>query len=138
MALFKIGKTFVNGLPKDNYLLQGRAIKDGETSPVNGKEHSRVSVVALETEQGETIFVTLNGWRERTPDVAAVRKGDAVFAIGTLSTREYNGKTYYDLDANFCITSGTGRGITRGVDVLAEALGGEPAVIEEEDATLPF
>lgn len=137
MAILKIGKEFINGNPRDVYLLQGRAIRDGEIAPVNGKDHSRVCVAAMEKEDGTTMFVTVNGWRDRTPDIAAVRKNGSVLAVGTMSSREYNGKTYWDMDANFLVTSGNGAAAVRGVNV--EPADFEPfAAIEEEDAQLPF
>ncbi len=149
MALFKIGKTFYNGQPRNNYLLQGRACRDAENCPLNGKDHCRVSVAAMQLEDGTTIFVSVHGWRERAIEVEVVEKGDSVFAIGTLSVREHNGTTYYDLDAEYIACSShpkSARAVTRGVDVSAADFGdtdNDPvlppfAEIEEEDAHLPF
>ncbi len=106
MPLIKIGKNYYNGGERPVYLLQGNATRDGEWAPVNDKDHGKVSVAAAQTEDGNTIFVTVNGWREKAADVADVRKMDSVLAIGTLKVRDYNGKKYYDLDADFICLSG--------------------------------
>ena len=106
MPLIKIGTSYYNGADRPVYLLQGNATRDGEQAPINGKDHGKVSVAALQTADGSTVFVTVNGWREKAADVAAVEKMDSVLAVGALKTREYNGKKYYDLDADFICISG--------------------------------
>lgn len=109
MPMIKIGTSWYNDEEKPIYLLQGNAIRDGEDAPVNGKDHAKVSVAAASQPDGSTVFVTVNGWRFRAGEVAAIRKMDSVLAIGVLKKREYNGNIYYDLDADFISVSG-GRG----------------------------
>lgn len=142
MPLHKLGTSYYNGAERPLYLLQGNATRDGEWAPVNGKDHGKVSVAAAQTEDGNTLFVTVNGWREKAMDVADVRKMDSVLAIGTLKAREYNGKKYYDLDADFiCLSGVSGGGIGRGGNTPeyppAEAAPSF-AELDEEPGDLPF
>ena len=106
MALLKAGKIWYNGTPKQAYILVGVAARNAEDAPINGKEHAKVSVAAGETENGDSLFVTVNGWRARARDVMTVLKGNAVLAFGAMKIREYNGRNYYDLDCDFIATSG--------------------------------
>lgn len=106
--LVKVGKTYYNGEERSVYLLQGNATKDGEYAPVNGKDHGKVSVAAATTQDGSTIFVTVNGWRNRAEEAAAVQKMDSVLAIGVLKKRTWNERDYWDLDADFLCVSGAG------------------------------
>lgn len=106
MPMLKIGARYYNGNTQYIYLIQGNAVRDGEDAPIKGKEHAKVSVAAAQQPDESTIFVTVNGWRDRAAEVAAISKMDSVLAIGALKKREYNGNSYYDLDADFIITSG--------------------------------
>ena len=106
MALFKIGTAYINSESFPVYLCCGNAVRDGEDAPIKGKPHSKVSVAAVENEDGSTVFVQINGWRKRASDVAAVRKGDTVMAVGRLMSRESEGKTYFDLDAEYISVGG--------------------------------
>ena len=122
------------------YLLQGNATSDGEWAPVNGKDHGKVSVAAAQAGDGSTVFVTLNGWRGKARDVAAVLKMDSVLAIGTLKIRDYNGRQYYDLDVDFLCVSG----ISPDAAVPAGARTGNPVGVQftelsdDEPGQLPF
>ena len=137
MPMIKIGKTYYNDEERPIYLIQGNATRDGEDAPVKGKDHGKVSLAAAQTQGGDTIFVTVNGWRSRAGEVAAIRKMDSVLAIGVLKKREYEGRYYYDLDADFVAVSGTGGGQR----VIASMAAPDLAELEElvdEDGQLPF
>ena len=141
MPLIKIGKAYYNEEEKPIYLLQGNATRDGEWAPVKGKDHGKVSVAAYQTQDGSTVFVTVNGWRGRAGEVAAIRKMDSVLAVGVLKKREYEGRYYYDLDADFVSVSGVGGVKRRGNDGSMAAPGGADQELEElvdEDGELPF
>ena len=101
MALYQIGTTYINENSYPVYLLQGNAVRDAEVTQVNGKTLGKVSVAAQKNADGSTLFVGVNAWHGKARSVEAIRKMDSVFAIGTLKKREYNEKTYYDLDAEF-------------------------------------
>lgn len=138
MPILKIGQQWYNDKSKDIYLLQGTATMDGEDAPVNGKDHGKVSVAAVQNADGSTVFVTVNGWRNHAQEVASVRKRDSVFAIGTLTKREYNGKTYYDLDADFLSVSGRGYATTPNYDMSLSLPPIEFPELNDEDSGLPF
>ena len=144
MPMIKIGKTYYNDEERPIYLIQGNATRDGEDAPVKGRDHAKVSVAAAQSPDGSSIFVTVNGWRGRAGDVAAVRKQDSVLAIGVLKKREYEGRYYYDLDADFITVSGVGGPYRRG----APQAGGVPfdqgdplegmEELTDSDGVLPF
>lgn len=108
MAMTKLGQQTYSGNPAPVYLLTGNATRDAESRPVNGKDHTVVGIKATEDKDGNAVYVNLNGWRSTANAVGTILKGDSILAVGTLKTREYNGKTYYDLDADFVAKSGAG------------------------------
>jgi hypothetical protein len=108
MALYQIGNNYVNGEAKPVYLVCGNAVRNAEITDVNGKTLGKVSVAAQSNPDGSTVFVTVNAWRGRSKALAAVNKMDTLLAIGVLKQREYNGKSYYDLDADFISVNATG------------------------------
>ena len=108
MPMMKIGTSYYKQAPRPIYLLQGNAIRDGEYAPILGKPHGKVAVAAEQRKDGESIFVTLNGWRDKATQVAQVKKMDSVFAIGVLKTKNLSGTTYYDMDVDFLGISGMG------------------------------
>ena len=48
-----------------------------------------------------TVWANVVAWHGLASILAAARKGDPVFVIGKLKSREYNGKTYTDLEAEY-------------------------------------
>ena len=150
MALIKIGTDFFKGRETPVYLMAGTATRDAETRAAGSNALASVGIAAVKKKDGTTVYVNLNGWRNHVREVAAVRKLDSIIAVGTLKEREYNGKKYYDLDADFVCRSGAG--LTVGgeagdlpgvfpagapVDVGAEDFNDGFAEIEE-DGELPF
>ena len=77
----------------------GMAVKDGEFREVgNGIPLGKFTIVCGNkpgTEEGR--FVDCQAWRRNAGAVASIRKGDTVFAIGRVETREYEGKSYSNL-----------------------------------------
>lgn len=144
MALIKIGKTSYNGAEQPIYLMTGGATRDAEDKPINGKDHCVVGIAASEDAQGKTVYVNLNGWRSAAPFVRAIQKGDSILAVGALKSREHNGNTYWDLDADFVAKSGAGLSTFSDVDFGGASLpdfgGAENNGFEEipDDGELPF
>lgn len=108
MSLTKLGTKYYQGQERPVYLLCGNATRSAEDRPVNGNNHAQVGIAAVERKDGTTTFINLNGWRGNYRDVLSIRKGDCILAVGELKEREYNGKKYYDLDADFVARSGAG------------------------------
>ena len=129
MPLIKAGKIWYNGASQAAYMLVGIATKNAEDAPVNGKGHAKLSVAAGETENGDSLYVTVNGWRARAKDVLAVSKGQAILAFGALKMREYKGRNYYDLDCDFIVPSGTSWPVAK--PVFAE-------LDDEDESGLPW
>lgn len=135
MAIIKIGKSIVNNNEVNIYLMHGNAVRDGEFKEVNGKELGKVTIAAKQLEDGSTMFVTVNGWRFKARDVAAIRKMDSCLVIGSLTSRTHNDKQYWDMDADFVVVSGVNR------SGAAVAYAGDDADFEdisEEAGELPF
>ena len=108
MFMMQVGTNYYKQLPQPVYFIQGNAIRNGEYAPIQGKPHGKVAVAAAQTKEGESIFVTLNGWREKADQVARVKKMDSVFAVGILKIKKLGGATYYDMDVEFIGISGMG------------------------------
>lgn len=134
MALYQIGNNYVNGEAKPIYLVCGNAVRNAEINDINGKTLGKVSVAAQSNPDGSTLYVTVNAWRGKSKALAAVNKMDTLLAIGVLKTREYNGKNYYDLDADFIAVNATGGNPTPyfGANIGAEDFA------DSADEDLPF
>lgn len=136
MALMKIGTDHYNGNASHVYLLVGRAVRDAEDRPVNGKDHAQVSIASHNDENGNTTFINVNGWRNSYPHVLAVCKGDTILACGPLKKREYNGKVYFDLDADFIARSGVAGAAGDPIDSIDPIIHELPSI--DPDGDLPF
>lgn len=110
MAMLKIGVSYYKQMPRPVYLIQGNAIRNGEYAPIQGKPHGKAAVAADQTKNGESVFVTLNGWRDKADQVARIKKMDSILAIGVLKTKTLGSATYYDMDVDFVGISGMGLG----------------------------
>lgn len=92
-------------------MVVGGCSKDAQIEHV-GKDNKPVCKVGLavgKREDGSTIWVNVVGWYEAAAVLSEAEKGQQVLAIGSLKEREYNGKTYTDLVADFvsvCSPSG--------------------------------
>ena len=107
--IVKLGMDYFKGNPIDKYLVIGKAACDGELNETSsGKRIGKVSVKAAEEKNGTAKWVTVTMWDSQSIYAASVRKGDAVLAVGNLKTREYNGKEYIDLNAEYINTCGNG------------------------------
>lgn len=121
-------------------LVAGRIAKDGELRfTQSGKAVGSVSVPAFDRQDGTTSWLTVKAWGSAAKLLGNARKGDHVFAVGRLDSRDYNGRTYTDLVADYVqiqpqdaesapVRSG-------GVDVSAQDFEEIPDVMESD---LPF
>ena len=106
---------FINGLP--DYDRNGKEVKtglviaratcDGDIRVTGtGKEVGSISVRAYGRKDGTAAFLTVKGWGKLGRELSKLVKGDTVVAAGRLESREYNGKTYTDLVADFILPAG--------------------------------
>lgn len=129
------------GKQQKTALVAGRATSDGERRTTSGgKTYGTVSVRAYTRQDGTAAFLTVKAWDAHSAALlASLQKGDQLLAAGRLDIREYNGKTYTDLSADFVYAgdqpvSGF-RLAGKPVDVIPED---DFAEIGEEDGKLPF
>ena len=106
-----LGKEYFKGQEQKVYLVCGKACKDGSFRKFDsGKEKGSVPVKGIENEDGTATWVDITGWGADAKGPAAANKGDYILAIGRLGSREYNGKTYHDLTADYFAISGGAKG----------------------------
>ena len=87
----------------ESVLVVGKCIKDAEYKRVGAKD-SPVTSFALNVGKRQdttTIFVNCKAWYALAEYSKEIHKGDAVIVIGHTESREYNGKTYTDLTAEW-------------------------------------
>lgn len=134
----------INGLPTyskegkklKTALIAARASKDGELRTTNsGKEVGSVSVPAYDREDGTTAWITVKGWGHWARLLAYAHKGDSILAIGHIESREYEGKNYYDLVADYvCVSSSTAEQRPASASSAANSF----VEVGEDDGELPF
>ena len=87
----------------DYVLVVGKATKDAEFKIV-GEKQSPVCSFSLNVGKRQdttTIFVNCKAWYGLAEYAKDICKGDTVIVIGHTESREYNGKTYTDLTAEW-------------------------------------
>lgn len=94
-------------LTDGSVIVCGTCGKDAEFKTV-GEKNSRKCTASLAVGKRQdgggnpsTVWCNVIAWRDLASLLAPARKGDAVFVVGRLKSREYNGKTYTDLEAEF-------------------------------------
>lgn len=118
-------------------LFAGKATRDAEVKTTNsGKQYCITSVRAYTRQDGTAAFLTVKTWDGDLIDqMRTVRKGDRLLVAGRLDVRQYEGRTYTDLIADFLLVSGQG-------GAPAPAGGAAPPayqeIPEEEEGELPF
>ena len=85
-----------------NRIFTGRLIKNAKYQTVGEKKYPKTELaLAFGKEANEIITVAL--WYESATQAAGLKKNDRVLVGGVLSSREYEGKTYWTLDADFFV-----------------------------------
>lgn len=84
-------------------MVVGGCSKDAELEYVgqDGKRICKLGLAVGKREDGSTIWVNVVAWHDTAEVLASAQKGQQVLVIGQLKQREYNGKTYTDLVADF-------------------------------------
>lgn len=81
----------------------GNATKDAEMKLV-GEKQTPVTSFGLavgKRQDTTTIFANCKAWRHLAAYASGIRKGDTVIVAGKIETREWNGKPYTDLNAEW-------------------------------------
>ena len=136
---------FINGITdydrsgkevKTGFVIAKATCDGGMRITSSGKEVGSISVRAYGRKDGTAAFLTVKGWGHLARQLSVMVKGDRVIAAGRLESREYNGKTYTDLIADYVwpTEKESHFPIQGGVNVPAADF----AEIGEEDGELPF
>lgn len=108
-------------------MVVGGCSKDAELEYVgqDGKRICKVGLAVGKREDGSTIWVNVVAWHDTAEVLATARKGQQTLVIGHPKEREYNGKTYTDLVADF-------------VSMCGPAAAGVFTDIQDDSGELPF
>lgn len=79
-------------------LIAGRLIKDAAYSQVGAK---KTPLTKLSVSCSKENIVNVDVWTELARATMDLKKGDRILVAGELSSREYNGKTYWTLTADY-------------------------------------
>ena len=84
-------------------LVVGTVTKDAETKYVGAKNScvTTFSLIAGQNKDTTKIFVNCKAWFHLAEYASGIQKGDSVCIIGKVEEREYNGKTYKTLVADW-------------------------------------
>ena len=114
-------------------LFSGRLIKDAEHKRVGPKNsHLTKLAVAYGSDAGAIINVT--AWNELAAHTANLKKNDRVMATGVIKSNDYNGRKYWELEAD-CITVSPNGTVVMSDEVPSETLDGFQDVIGDD---IPF
>lgn len=92
----------------ETVLVAGRASNDAELKTV-GENNTKICEFSLmigKQEDGKGIFANCKAWRELAEFASYIKKGDSVCVVGRLESREYNGKTYTSVVADWVSLAG--------------------------------
>lgn len=126
----------------DAVIVAGKAIKDAEYKLVGDKQSPicSFSLNVGKRKDTTTIFVNCKAWYALAKYSQDICKGDTVVVIGHTESREYNGKTYTDLTAEWLNVVGNEESGTH----REAAPSGKPYPVnvkfeeKEEEEPLPF
>jgi len=127
---------------KNNEIAVGVVVKEPVLSVTkNGKNVCKFSLGLGKDSDGENMYANVVCWGELALAAAQeIKPKDSVMVIGINKSREYNGKTYTDLNAEW-----VGQSVKRGNDDVCAAPEPKPQAQEHkltnsgfEDDSLPF
>jgi single-strand DNA-binding protein len=119
--------------------VSGRLTKDAQIRQAGGQPVCGFSIASSRKIKGEekTMYVDCNVWGKRGEALCQyLTKGTSVVAVGELSTREHNGKTYLDLRVAEVDLLGGGR--RDGASKSAGAAGQEKPADDYDTGDIPF
>lgn len=122
-----------------NAIVAGFVARDAEFREVGDRATplTKFAVKAFETGTGQervTHWCNVVCWRDAAYAAQEIRKGDYVLVAGTLQEREYEGKTYTDLVAEFVSVQGAAKQAQTAAPDAGYILTGD----EIDDGDLPF
>lgn len=129
----------------NNTMACGKATADAVLTSVGATGSSLTKFcIVVASEKGNrdaTVFLNVAAWHEVARYAKNIKKGDSVMVMGTLSSREFNGKTYTDCNADFVQiqsktgeVSGGGEDMERDIECANKPY--TPVAIDED--SLPF
>jgi len=120
---------FIKREKKDDCLISGYVVGDQKQKEYNGKSFIEFGISMGKDENGENLpIVNISVWERKVPTIF---KGDRVLACGKLQAAKKDDKTYYSLNADFCIKE-----ITANNDTSTQTTQAELEPIDDDD--LPF
>ena len=119
-------------LKGDGYarLVSGRLIKNAEHKNV-GAKNCDLTKFAIAYGNGQNEIINVTAWFELAAHTAHLKKGDRIIATGELKSSEYNGKLYWELEAD-CIT------VSPNNRVVMQDEAPEDGFTDVQDDDLPF
>lgn len=130
-------------LTDGSVMVCGTCGRDAEFTTVGERGSRKCSVgLAVGKRQGEdgkptTVWCNVVAWHDLASMLAPARKGDAVFVVGRLKSREYNGKTYTDLEAEYLNIASVHAAMSFPERAAAPSCD-EFGALADDDETLPF
>ena len=114
-------------------IVAGRAVKDAELKHVGDKGTAlcEFGLAVDKKSDNQTVFANCKAWRELGEYASLISKGDSVAVIGTIEEREYNGKTYKNIVADWLNVVKLSKGVPDHSSSTFEELG-------DSDGELPF
>lgn len=121
---------FIKKEKKDDCIISGYVVGDQKQKDYNGKPYVEIGIGMGKDENGENLpIVNIAIWDRNIP---VIKKGDRVMASGKLKKTEKDDKTYYSLNADFCIKEVTCEGTPKSTETT------KPKFEEIDDDDLPF
>ena len=123
-------------------IVAGYASKDAELKHVGANDTPlcEFSLIVGKKPDGKGAFANCKAWRGLGEYASGIQKGDTVCVVGRTESREYNGKTYTDLIADWLNITGKG-----GTTAPVISPSGKPfpkgttfSEIEDAEGELPF
>lgn len=128
---------------KNGIMLHGEIVKDPALRDAGQKRVLKFDLKASRTQdesgKWQSFFVGVNLWHGIDQWDGMLQKGDQVTVFAQkLKEREYNGKVYYDVDADDVQPGGlvTFRWLQQMIDLMAQPAPPEPAELETPTADL--
>lgn len=91
----------------DLTIVAGTAFKDAELKHVGENiPLCEFALIVGKDASGKGIFANCKAWRSLGEYASGITKGDSVCVVGKVESREYNGKTYHNLSADWLNIAG--------------------------------